>query len=198
MSAIAPQQRVDVDEAGVDDTRCSPYGWSARTTRCTGQRLGHRTTRVAMAAAWWTGTVLAPLRFHGDGDAHLIEAWVAQQLVKARQRGQTVIVGHASFHRMEPLRTLLAPVQCSLLPLPPYSPDLNAIEPVWNQIKHKIMLDARPHPSFRHTVDAAFLELATYEALYHPSLSVMEWSPKHRTTPPCMAAWSVSRTCSAI
>ncbi len=98
----------------------------------------------------------------------------SQQLVKALQPGQTVIVDHASFHRMEPLRTLLAPVQCSLLPLPPYSPDLNAIEPVWNQIKHKIMLDARPHPSFRHTVDAAFLELATYEALYHAA-SATAW-----------------------
>lgn len=157
MSAIAPHQRVDVDEAGVDDTLCYPYGWRARNTRCTGQRLGHRTTRVSMAAAWCNGTVLAPLTLEGYGDAQLIEAWVAQQLVKELQPGQTVIVDNASFHRLEPLRALLARVQCSLLPLPPYSPDLNAIEPVWNQIKHKIMLDARPHPSFRHKVDAAFL-----------------------------------------
>lgn len=157
MNAIAPHNRVYVDEAGVDDTLCYPYGWSARNTRCTGQRLGHRTTRVSMAAAWRNGTVLAPLTFEGYCDAQLIEAWFAQQLIKDLQPGQTVILDNASFHRMEPLRALLATVQCALLPLPPYSPDLNAIEPLWNQIKHTIMLDAQPHPSFRHKVDAAFL-----------------------------------------
>ncbi len=154
---IAPHNRVYIDEAGVDDTLCYPYGWSQRNTRCPGQRLGHRTTRVSMAAAWCRGTVLAPLRFEGYCDAQLIEAWVAQQLVKELRPGQTVILDNASFPRVEPLRALLAKVQCAVLPLPPYSPDLNAIEPLWNQIKHKIMLDDRLHPSFRQKVDAAFV-----------------------------------------
>lgn len=157
MSQIAPHNRVYVDEAGVDDTLCYPYGWSQRNTRCGGQRLGHGTTRVSMAAAWCGGEVLAPLTFEGYCDAPLIEAWFAQQLVKELRPGQTVILDNASFHRVEPLRALLAQVQCYLLPLPPYSPDLNAIEPLWNQIKHKIMLDTKSHPSFRHKVDAAFL-----------------------------------------
>ena len=125
VNQIAPHNRVYVDEAGVDDTLCSPYGWSKRNTRCRGQR----TTRVSMATAWRNGAVLAPLTFAGYGDAKLIEAWGAQHLVKALQPGQTVMLDNASFHRMEPLRALLATVQCSILPLPPYSPDLNAIEP---------------------------------------------------------------------
>lgn len=110
-----------------------------------------------MAAAWCCGEVLAPLTFEGYCDAKLIEAWCAQQLVKALRPGQTVIGDHASFHRMVPLRALLEQRQCFLLPLPPYSPDLNKIEPVWNQIKHTIMLDEKPHLSFRDKVDAAFL-----------------------------------------
>lgn len=157
MSRIAPHNRVYVDEAGVDDTLCYPYGWSARNTRCVGQRLGHRTTRVSMAAAWCGGTVLAPLTFEGYCDAQLIEAWCAQQLVKELRPGQTVILDNASFHRITPLRLILEQVHCFLLPLPPYSPDLNAIEPLWNQIKHKMMLDDTPHQSFRHKVDAAFV-----------------------------------------
>lgn len=157
LNQIAPHNRVYVDEAGVDDTLCYPYGWSARNTRCVGQRLGHRTMRVSMAAAWCGSAVLAPLTFEGYCDAKLIEAWVDQQLVKELRPGQTVILDNASFHRIEPLRALLTKAQCFVLPLPPYSPDLNAIEPLWNQLKHKIMLDDRPHPSFRHKVDAAFL-----------------------------------------
>ena len=146
-----------VDEAGVEDTLCYPYGWSLRNTRCFGQRLGHRTTRVSMAAAWCCGEVLAPLTFEGYCDAALIETWVEQQLVKELRPGQTVILDNASFHRMAPLRAMLQQAQCFLLPLPPYSPDLNAIESLWNQIKQKIMLNDRPHRSFRHKVDAAFL-----------------------------------------
>ncbi len=157
LSQIEPHNRVYVDEAGVDDTLCYPYGWSPRNTRCAGQRLGHRTTRVSMAAAWCSGVVLAPLTFEGYCDAKLIEAWFAQQVIKELRPGQTVILDTASFHRSKPLRSMLAEVHCFLLPLPPYSPDLNAIEPLWNQIKHTIMLDNRPHQSFRHKVDAAFL-----------------------------------------
>ncbi len=157
LSQIEPYNRVYVDEAGVDDTVCYPYGWSQRNTRCKGQRLGHRTTRVSMAAAWCGRAVLAPLTLEGYCDAQLIEAWVAQQLIKELRPGQTVILVNASFHRIEPFRALLTTVQCDVLPLPPYSPDLNASEPLWNQIKHKIMLDDRPHPSFRHKVDAAFV-----------------------------------------
>ncbi len=159
LSQIAPHNRVYVAAAGGDDTRCYPYGWSPRNTRCCGQRLGHRTTRVSMAAAWCGGAVLAPMTFEGYCDANLIEAWVAQQWVKVLRAGQSVILDNASFHRLEPLRRLLEQVDGFVLPLPPYSPDLHAIEALWNQIKHTIMLDDRPHQSFRHKVDAALCSL---------------------------------------
>jgi len=58
---------------------------------------------------------------------------------------------------MKRLREILARVGCFLLPLPPYSPDLNLIEPLWNSIKRKIALDEKSYPSFRLKVDAAFL-----------------------------------------
>ncbi len=46
----------------------------------------------------------------------------------------------ASFHVMPRLQALLEEVGCSLLPLPPYSPDFNKIEPLWNKLKLKIAL----------------------------------------------------------
>ena len=102
--------------------------------RCAGERLGHRTQRVSMAAAWCCREdgqrqVLAPLTFEGYCDGALIEAWFEQQLVKALRAGQVVILDNASFHRQKPLQEILATVGCTLLPLPPYSPDLNKIEP---------------------------------------------------------------------
>ncbi len=37
VSQIEPHNRVYVEEAGVEATRCYPYGWSQRNTRCFGQ-----------------------------------------------------------------------------------------------------------------------------------------------------------------
>lgn len=133
------------------------YGWSRQGQRCPGERLGHRTQRVSMAAAWCGGEVLAPLTFEGYCDSVLIEAWFEQQLCKVLRPGQVVILDNASFHRHEPLRQLLRAVGCSLLPLPSYSPDLNKIEPLWNTIKSRIAHCRDQHPSFRHAVDNAFL-----------------------------------------
>lgn len=151
------EARVYIDEAGVEDTLCFGYGWSLQGTRCLGERLGHRTSRVSMAAAWCCGEVLAPLTFQGYCHAELVEAWFEQQLCPALSPGQVVILDNASFHKMSALQGLVEQVGCSLLPLPTYSPDLNKIEPLWNAIKLRIALDEGAHPSFRHKVDAAFM-----------------------------------------
>ena len=149
--------RVYVDEAGVDDTLSYAYGWSAKGERCPGERLGHHTQRVSMAAAWCQAEVLAPLTFEGYCDSALIEAWFEQQLCKVLRPGQVVILDNASFHRHERLRQLLAKVGCWLLPLPAYSPDLNKIEPLWHTLKSRIAHSRDQHATFREAVDAAFL-----------------------------------------
>jgi hypothetical protein len=146
-----------VDEAGVEDTLSYAYGWSERGTRCWAERLGHRTQRVCMAAAWCCGQGLAPLTFEGYCDSALIEAWFEQQLAPALRAGQVVILDNASFHRARRLREILAKVGCYLLLLPPYSPDLNRIEPLWNSLKRKMELDQQLYSSFRLKVDAAFM-----------------------------------------
>lgn len=157
MSRIALKDRVYVDEAGVEDTLSYAYGWSLRGLRCWAERLGHRTQRISMAAAWCCGEVLAPLTFEGYCDSVLVETWFQQELAPALRAGQVVILDNASFHRVQRLGEILAEVGCWLLFLPPYSPDLNRIEPLWNTLKRKIELDQQLYPSFRLKVDAVFV-----------------------------------------
>ena len=145
-----------MDEAGVEDTLDYAYGWSPKGARCWGERLGHRTQRISVIAAWCAGQVLAPLTFEGYCDSALVEAWFKQELLGVLRPGQVVILDNASFHRKEHLRTMLQSVGCQLLPLPAYSPDLNRIEPLWNSLKQRIALCTDPSLPFHQKVDAAF------------------------------------------
>lgn len=157
LNQINPGDRVYVDEAGVEDTLSYAYGWSKKGTRCWAEHLGHRTQRVSMAAAWCQGQVLAPLTFEGYCDSVLVETWFEECLVPVLRPGQVVILDNASFHRAQRLSELVAKVNCELLFLPPYSPDLNKIEPLWNALKRRMELDQQTYPSFRLKVDAAFV-----------------------------------------
>jgi transposase len=150
---------VYLDEAGVEDTLDYAYGWSFKGLRCVGERLGHRTQRVSMVAAWCFGQVLAPLTFEGYCDAALIEAWFVQQLLPVLRTGQVVILDNASFHRKKKLQQMVESVGCRLLPLPAYSPDLNCIESLWHTIKTRVRHNQDTTLSFRQKVDHAFCSI---------------------------------------
>ncbi len=159
LAQVAVADRVYLDEAGLDDTLNYAYGWSLRGQRCPGERLGRRTARVSMAAAWCQGQVLAPLTFTGYCQSALIEVWFGTQLLPVLRAGQVVILDNASFHRKAHLQELVESVGCSLLPLPAYSPDLNKIEPLWNTLKSRIRHNHDATLSFHQKVDAAFCSL---------------------------------------
>lgn len=110
-----------------------------------------------MMAALCQGQLLSPLTFQGTCYATLVESWVEHQLLPHLQEGQVVILDNAAFHRKDKLRAILATKGCLLLALPPYSPELNPIEHVWNSLKIHIALDTGIYPTFQHKVDAAFL-----------------------------------------
>ena len=158
LAVVAPDKRVYVDEAGVEDTLSYGYGWSEKGSRCRGERLGHRTQRTSVAAAWCQGVVLSPLMFEGYCTSAVIEAWFEQHLIRELQPGQVVILDNASFHRKSRLGEIVATVGCTLLPLPPYSPDLNKIEPLWNTLKSRITHNAQP-VTFQHKIEAALCSL---------------------------------------
>ncbi len=156
---MTPEQCVYVDEAGVENTLDYPYGWSPKGERCWCERLGHATERVSMVAAWCVGKVFAPMTFTGHCNSLVVEAWFTRLLLPKLRPDQVVILDNASFHRHAKLKALLEPRGCRLLALPPYSPDLNKIEPLWHQLKSKIRHDADLKTSFHGKVNDAFCSL---------------------------------------
>ena len=153
----------------MEDTLDYAYGWSRKGTRCFAEKLGHRTQRISMIAAWCCNTkgtgnkgrgkVLAPFTFQGYCDSVMVEAWFETFLLPLLRPGQVVILDNASFHRKARLQELLQSVGCRLLALPTYSPDLNKIEPLWNTIKQRVCSVNPKNHSFWDKVDAAICSL---------------------------------------
>lgn len=161
-----------IDEAGVENTLDYSYGWSLKGTRCESrpkragalppllaEKLGHFTKRVSMIAAWCQGKVLAPMTFTGYCDGTVVETWFELVLIPTLKAGQVVILDNAWFHRKARLQALLEPLGCCLLALPPYSPDLNLIEPLWNRMKALIKHHPDLDRAFHDKVNNAFCSL---------------------------------------
>lgn len=70
------------------------------------------------------------------------EAFLQDGLLPVVERGSVLVLDNASIHRGGAIAELVEKAGCSLLYLPPYSPDLNPIEPVWSWIKHRVRREA--------------------------------------------------------
>ncbi len=159
LAGLSLESCVYVDEAGAENTLDYPYAYSPKGQPVFAERLGHFTQRVSMIAAWCKGKVVAPMTFTGHCDSRVVETWFAKVLLPELRLGQTVILDNASFHRKAKLKALLEPCGCHLLPLPPYSPELNPIEHLWHQIKSFVRHDHSPDRDFHAKVNAAFCSL---------------------------------------
>ena len=127
------------------------------------------------AAHWSTFTLLGSLTLSGVLAAMTIEAatdtdifltYLKQVLGPKLKAGNVVVMDNLSVHKVARVREIIAATGARVLYLPPYSPDLNPIEPCWSKIKQKMRaLKAR-------VVEA--LEKATTEAVQAVSSSDAE------------------------
>jgi len=122
-------QLVFLDESAATTQMTRNYGRAPR-----GQRVKEATPQ----GHWQTVTMLAVLTVRGleapmtiaeptDGDIFL--AYLEQVLCPRLRPGQVVIMDNLSAHKVEGVRQQIEAAGARLLYLPPYSPDLNPIEP---------------------------------------------------------------------
>lgn len=76
-------------------------------------------------------------------DTAVFDTFVRQALVPALRPGDVVVWDNLGAHKSRQVREELMRVRASLMPLPPYSPDLSPIEPGWSKVKGHVR-DAEP------------------------------------------------------
>lgn len=68
-------------------------------------------------------------------DREVFLAFVREVLVPELTPGQVVVLDNLSAHKAAGVEALIRAAGCRVLYLPPYSPDLNPIEPCWSKLK---------------------------------------------------------------
>jgi transposase len=107
-------------------------------------RRGERLIGYAPQGHWKTITFVAGLRQRGMVAPFVIEgainepmflAYVKQCLVPTLKRGDIVVIDNLPAHKVAGVEEAIEAARATLLYLPPYSPDLNPIEPAFSKFK---------------------------------------------------------------
>jgi transposase len=95
---------------------------------------GHWQTTTFVAALGIAG-MTAPMVIDGAMTGDLFEAYVGQVLGPTLVPGDVVVMDNLSSHKRARVRELIEAAGCTVLFLPPYSPDLNPIELAFAKLK---------------------------------------------------------------
>ena len=130
---------VFLDESGVNTAMFRRHGRGPR---------GERLVDVAPAARWQSYTLLsairlgdgvvAPMVLDGPATGASFAEYVEQSLVPELRPGDIVVMDNLPAHKGAAVAQAIGRAGCRLVYLPPYSPDLNPIEPMWSKVKSAV------------------------------------------------------------
>jgi len=117
-----------IDECGMNTHIHREYAYAPKGVKALSDISGKKFKRTNIVAAKCGSRIVAPMIYDGTTDAALFEHWFEHALLKEIPKGSYCIMDNAAFHRKSKLYDLAEQAGCTVIFLPPYSPDLNIIE----------------------------------------------------------------------
>ena len=126
---------VHIDESGFATDMPRPHGYAPRGARCPGTRDWHAKGRVNAIGALLAGALISVGLTTANVDADLFNLWLQHDLILKLPPNAVLVMDNATFHKRADTQRIIEAAGHLLEYLPPYSPDLNKIEPKWAQAK---------------------------------------------------------------
>lgn len=117
---------------------------------------GHWKTLTMLGAITVEG-VLAAATIDQATNAEVFATFVRDALVPALRPGMVVVMDNLASHKVAGIAELIEGAGCRVEYLPPYSPDLSPIKPVWSKVKQLLRTEeAREVPRLIDAIGEAF------------------------------------------
>lgn len=151
------------------------YARAPKGERAYGQVPRNRGVNTSFIAALSLNGLPAPMTLQDSVDGIAFETYVEQVLLPKLTPGQIVVLGPSTartqrndhcIHKGDRVAELLAAHGCSLLFLPPYSPDLNPIEEALSKVKTFVKAhQARARDALNQAIAAALKTITLQDIL---------------------------------
>jgi transposase len=123
------------DESGVNTLMARLRGRCAKGERLVDSAPAGRYETLTLMSAVRLEGVVAPMLLDGPVNAETFAGYVEDCLLPALEPGDVLIMDNLPAHKGVRITRAVEDAGCTLVYLPPYSPDLNPIESMWSKVK---------------------------------------------------------------
>ncbi len=121
---------------------------------------------ITLVAALSPDDLQTPWMIEGAMDSATFEWYIREQLAPTLRPGQVIVLDNLSAHKAASIREAIEARGCSLLFLPPYSPDFTPIEQAFSKLKAILRgLGARTREALEEAVRLAIEAVTHGDAL---------------------------------
>jgi len=163
--ALDPAKFVVVDESGSNIAMTPRYARAPRGQRAYGSVPRNHGKNITLFAALSLDGLGAVMTLDGAADTIAFEAYVRTFLAPTLVPGQIVLLDNLSSHKSATVEQLVAERGCTLLFLPPYSPDFSPIEMACSKVKqHLRHIGARTREALEAAISTAIDSITIHDA----------------------------------
>ena len=167
LAGVDPARLIFVDETGIDTRMTRAYARAGRGRRAPGTVPWGRWERLTVVGALALDGVVASMSVAAATGTAVFLAFVEPALVPAlRGRPDAIVVmDNRAAHKAEAVRGALDRAGLGRRYLPPYSPDLNPIEPAWSKLKARLRaVGARSREALDRALGPALATISAEDA----------------------------------
>lgn len=166
LAGVRLSDAVVLDESYATTKFTRLRGRSLRGTRLVSRVPHGHWKRLTILAAVGVSGVVAAASVDASTDTDVFVTFVRDALCPALVAGQVVVMDNLAPHHAAAVVRLIEGVGCRAVYLPPYSPDLSPIEPMWSKLKQSVRSqDARTVAGLNAAIEHAFTTITPGDCL---------------------------------